>query len=127
MKALFNSFICMLSFLLIVAFTTTSKPMDYYEYATSLDLIEIIDTSQLTTEALENRGDKLIIERVIGVVTNAETGMGYVIDNPDFYISYASVEGISDGDVICTYFIYNPGNSYIDDIVNRFDYIIDDK
>lgn len=127
MKKLLSVFVGTIIGLALVGFASQPQDMNYYEYTDTLDLIEIVDTSQLTIEALENRGDKLIIERVIGVVTDADTGMGYVIDNPDFYISYASVAGISDGDVICTYFIYNPGNSYIDDIVNRFDYIIDDK
>ena len=127
MKKLLKVLICIAFFLLVVAFASKPHEMDYYKYSDTLNLIEIIDTKDLTYEALENRGDKLIIEKCVGVVENAKTGKGYVIDNPDFYISYASVEGISDGDVICTYFIYNPGNSYVDDIVNRFDYIIDDK
>jgi len=76
-------------------------------------------------EMLAARNGKLIIERAVGIVEDAETGAGHVIGYPEFYISYARVEGISNGNVICTYFIYNPETNYEDDILMRFDYIID--
>ena len=102
--------------------------IDYYAYADNLDLIEIIDSPNLTMEMLESRNGKLIIEKAVGVVTNAETGEGYIIGWPEFYISYASTPGeISNGDVICSYFIYNPDSNYCDDILLRFDYIIERK
>ena len=104
---------------------TTAKEMDYYDYATSLDLIEIVNSPDLTMEELAGRNGKLIIEQVVGKVTDAETGAGYIIGWPDFYISYASVDGIKTGDIVCSYMIYNPDNSYEDDIIMRFDYIIE--
>lgn len=111
--------------ILVLAIYCTPKPMDYYAYANTLDIAEIIDTNKLTTEALEHRNGKLIIEKCIGVVEDAETGKGYVIGNPDFYISYRNVKGIANGNVVCTYFVYNPDTNEIDDILHRFDYIID--
>jgi len=30
-----------------------------------------------------------------------------------------------EGDTILTYFIYNPDTNYMDDILERFDYVID--
>lgn len=109
----------------IIAMPQSESEMDYYVYTDSLDLIEIIDSSDLTLEELENRNGKLIIERVIGVVDDASTGKGHVIDNANYYINYSSVKGISNGNVICTYFIYNPDTNYCDDIIMRFDYVID--
>ena len=45
---------------------------------------------------------------------------------PDYYyISYRSVEDFQEGDTILTYFIYNPDTNYTDDILERFDYVID--
>ena len=104
---------------------TPAKEMDYYSYAQSLDLIEIIDSPDLTMEMLEGRNGKLIIEQVVGKVTDAETGAGYIIGYPEYYIGYARVDGIKNGDVVCSYMIYNPDNNYEDDILIRFDYIID--
>lgn len=99
--------------------------VDYYTLADQLNNAEIIDARDLTWEEIENRNGKLIIERVVGVVDNAQTGAGHVINVDDYYICYASVGGISDGDIVCTYFIYNPRTNYTDDIIARYDYIID--
>lgn len=78
---------------------------------------------------LETRGDDLIIERCIGkVTTKAKDGRILNTDDPVYnYISYKSVKEARKGDVILTLFIYNPGNGDCDDIVDRFDYIIDSK
>ena len=103
-----------------------ASEMNYSTYADSLDLAEVIDSSELSNEELENRNGKLIIERVIGVVDDAETGAGHVINNGNFYISYKGVDNISNGNVICSYFVYNPDTNYIDDIIMRFDYIIEE-
>ena len=101
----------------------------YEEYADTLDLIEVIDSHELTIEELGNRNGKLIIERVIGVVEDAETGAGSVLngDKNFYYISYDKVDGIHNGDIICTYMIYEPYSNYEDDIIYRFDSIIDCK
>lgn len=99
--------------------------MDYYAYADDLGLIEVINSTDLTMDMLEARNGKLIIEQCVGVVTDAETGAGYIVGYPEFYISYKSVDGVKNGDVICTYFIYNPDTDFADDILLRFDYIID--
>lgn len=104
---------------------TKANGMDYYAYAESLDLIEVVNSTDLTMEELAGRNGKLIIEQVVGKVTNAETGAGYIIGYPEYYINYSRVEGIQDGDVICSYMVYNPESNYEDDILIRFDYIID--
>lgn len=118
-------FIAIMAIALSVTTESKPRPLNYYAYANTLNLAEIIDTNKLTNEALTNRNGKLIIERCIGVVEDASTGAGYIIDNDNFYISYSNVHGIKDGNVICTYLIYNPNTNEIDDIISRFDYIIE--
>lgn len=114
---------------------------DYYgiEDAFVLELYEngyehmlIYDTDELTAEILENRTqqDSIIIERVIGMVTNREqNGDGIVLNTSDTeynYISYRSVDfETCDGTIILTYFIYNPGTDYVDDIMERYDFLLD--
>lgn len=102
-----------------------AKEMDYYAYAESLDLIEVVNSTDLTMEELAGRNGKLIIEQVVGIVTNAETGEGYIIGYPDYYMDYSMVKGIEDGSVVCSYMVYNPDSNYEDDILIRFDYVID--
>ena len=103
--------------------------MDYYAYAEKLDLIEIIDSPDLTMEMLESRNGKLIIERAVGVIKDVETGEGYILGYPEFYISYKQLvnenENVQNGNVVCSYLVYNPDNNYCDDIIMRFDYLID--
>lgn len=98
---------------------------DYYTIANKYASAEIINSCDLTIEELQNRNGKLIIERVIGQVDNFITGAGHILDNPNYYISYAGMEGIANGNIICSYMIYNPDNNYEDDIIMRFDYVID--
>ena len=124
-----------ISFLLGSALTAchgavaAEQAVDYSAYADTLDLIEIIDAEDLTADEVQNRNGKLIIERVIGQVDNAETGDGHILYEDSYYnyISYKGVDGISTGDVICTFLIYNPDNNYEDDFIMIFDYIIDDS
>ena len=81
----------------------------------------------LTGEILEKRGDDIIIEKIVGTVINNKLD-GRIMNaaNPKYnYISYRSVKGAKKGDTILTICIYNPGNSYCDDIEVRYDYIID--
>lgn len=85
---------------------------------------EIVNSSNLSADDLQARNGKIIIERVVGVVDDAETGAGHTIDNGNYYICYDDVEGISKGNKVCTYLVYNPGTNYVDDVVARFDYII---
>lgn len=112
------------AFIMFVAFVF-SAPSEIKYYSKANDNISIINSYDLTIEELQSRNGKLIIEVVIGQVDNFVTGAGHQLDNPNYYISYSGVEGISNGNIICTYFIYNPENNYEDDIMYRYDYIID--
>lgn len=102
--------------------------LDFYrELSEEIGAIEIVDSADLSLEDLENRKGKIIIEKCIGVVENSD-GDGRVLNcaDPDYYyISYRSVEDFQEGDTILTYFVYNPDTNYADDILERFDYVID--
>ena len=98
---------------------------DWAAYADSLDLAEIISTADLTADELEHRDGKLIIERVIGVVDDDE-GNGHVLADGS-YIAYKSTKcDVAKGNVVCTYFVYNPDTNAFDDVLMRFDYVIED-
>lgn len=114
-----------LAILLALFILIFSTPSESKYYSKANDHISIVNSYDLTIEELQSRNGKLIIEKVIGQVDNFVTGAGHQLDNPNFYISYKGVEGISNGNIICTYFIYNPENNYEDDIMYRYDYIID--
>lgn len=92
--------------------------------------IEIIDSSDLSLEDLRNRNGKIIIEKLLGKVIN-ETGDGKILnpnDKDHDYISYKShMEDFEVGDIVVSYCIYNPDTAYDDDIIERFDYIVDRK
>lgn len=82
--------------------------------------------NELTSDILENRGDDIIIEKIIGVCEN-RNGDGRILNvaDPEYdYISYRGVKDVDPGDVVLTVCIYQPGNRYTDDIADRFDYII---
>jgi hypothetical protein len=83
-------------------------------------------TEDLTEETLINRGDSIIVEKIIGVCVN-ENKDGKILNSNNGYISYKRVKGVKTGDTILTVCIYNPGSHYTDDIIDRIDYIIDRK
>lgn len=98
---------------------------DWAAYADSLNLAEIIGTADLTADELEHRDGKLIIECVIGVVDDDE-GNGHVLADGS-YIAYKSTKcDVAKGNVVCTYFVYNPDTNAFDDVLMRFDYVIED-
>lgn len=94
-----------------------------YEY-------KLYDASELSTEILENRNGMVIAERCIGFVTNKTTGDGKILnpyDKDADYIAYRSSvadQKYSDGTVFVSYMIYNPENNYIDDIIERYDFVL---
>ena len=86
----------------------------------------IFDASELTTEMLESRTPEVtIIERCISIVTNAnEEGDGEVLNyNGGYYIKHD--KGIEDGTIMLTYFVYNSETQYYDDIIERYDFVLD--
>lgn len=90
-------------------------------------LYQLYDSSELTGDMLENRNGSVIIERCIGIVGNKDTGDGRLLNYPDpdyYYISYRSVDDVRDGTIVLSYMVYNPDNNYIDDIMERYDFIL---
>lgn len=83
-------------------------------------------TEDLDWKILTGRGDDIIIEKIVGTVTNArKDGRIMGAETGHDYISYKRVKGARKGDTVLTICIYTPGNAYEDDICERFDYIID--
>ena len=113
----------------------------YDSLAEENQFFNIYNSADLTTEILTERNGVLIIEKCYGVVTDNNGNGRMLLNDNDFinahdrnynniadnYISYKSVTGAGEGDIVLTYFIYNPDSNYADDIMVRFDYIIDDK
>lgn len=118
---------------------------DYYNSQTEfydsmiedVSTMEIYDTAELTPEIMANRNGKIIVEKIVGKVTNneldgkilncnAEEG-GYTNKDGGNYISYKRVDGAKKGDKVLTYYIYNPFTNEQDDVLTRLDFIIDDN
>lgn len=103
----------------------------------NVNAIEIYDTSELTPQVMANRNGRIIVEKIIGEVTNQKLdgkilncdtdNGGYTNKDGGNYISYERVDGAKKGDKIVTYFVYNPFNNEQDDVMTRLDFIIDDN
>lgn len=104
----------------------TSQNFDNAKIAIETENIGIYTTNNLTMEMLETRNGKIIIEIVFGIVETA-AGDGRVLDigeNEGYYISYARVDNAKIGDFVLTILIYNPDNNFYDDVILRYDYLI---
>lgn len=85
--------------------------------------------NELDYDILSNRNGKIIVEEVIGEVTSA-VGDGKILNytNPDYcYINYQNMESFEVGDIVKSYFVYNPFNNYEDDVAIRLDFICEEK
>ena len=121
--------ITIISFAMLTGVTSkAADPVDYYrELVDEMEIIQIYDSADLTMEMLQNRNGKIIIEKCIGIVTD-DKGNGKLLNcrNPEYYyISYKEVPNANFGDVIVTYFVYDPSTNIEDDIMERYDIIID--
>ena len=89
---------------------------------------QMYDASELTAEILENRNGITIIERCVGMVVDKTKGDGIILNayHPEFnYISYRSCgQEVRDGTILVSYMVYNPDTTYIDDITERYDFVI---
>lgn len=92
--------------------------------------VKVYDSSEITPDLLENREGKTIVERCYGVVLDMETGDGRIINAADGagnYISYRSVYQTHDeNSIMLTYLVYNPENNYCDDIIIRYDFVLEE-
>lgn len=127
MKRIIILAMCLLSAFSGAMVTKASESIEFYNMiAENLEIIQVYDTDDLDYNILVNRDGKIIIEKTIGRVENSD-GDGKIINTKsrNNYISYKYVEDAEVGDIILTYCIYNPDTEYEDDIIARFDYIID--
>ena len=91
----------------------------------------IYDSRNVTGEMLTSRteSDKIIVERVIAIITNKEReGDAKVLNtNGNYtYISYYGTDlDYTTGTIMITYLMYNPETDYEDDIIERYDYVLD--
>lgn len=92
---------------------------------------DIYDPDDLTAEVLTHRTEHnvLIVERIIGQVTDAESRTGRIINTEDQscdFISYKYSEPpVAEGTIMLSYLIYNPLTDGEDDTVNRYDFVLD--
>ena len=109
---------------------TGISPYSFYKKLVKKQKIGVVReyyTDKLTGDILRNRGDDIIVERIIGKVIDNK-GNGKVLGVKDYdYISYNGVKGIRKGDTIMTVCIYAPNSDGEDYIIELFDYIIDRK
>lgn len=113
----------------------TPQVQFYDEIIANANTIEIYDTSELTPEIMKNRNGKIVVEKIIGEVTDYQLNGrilncdidegGYTNKDGGKYINYERVEHARKGDKIVTYFIYNPFTNAQDDVLTRLDFIID--
>lgn len=94
--------------------------------------ISIYNPDDLNADILENRteSEDVVVERVVGMVTNFDRkGDGIVLNTSDTtynYISYNSVNfETHDGTIILSYLVYNPDTNYTDDVIERYDFVLD--
>lgn len=95
----------------------------------NINAIEIYDNADMTEEILTNRDGKIIVEKIVGKVTNYKLD-GKILNcnsNNEGYMSYKRVDGAKENDTILTYYIYNPFTNEQDDVLTRLDFIIDDN
>lgn len=89
---------------------------------------QMYDASELTAEILENRNGITIIERCVGMVVSEEHSDGIILNayDPKYnYISYRSCgQEVRGGTILVSYMVYNPDTTYIDDIIERHDFVI---
>ena len=95
---------------------------------TDFDSYKIYDSSELTFDMLEDRVDTntVIVERCIGIVTDVENRKGIILNTFSGYlISYRNTPNIQKGNIVISYMVYNPNNNYTDDIMERYDFIVE--
>lgn len=85
--------------------------------------LKAIDSSKLTHKMIINRKHTVILERCIGKVKNKNKDGKVLNTNEGNYISYKGVK-CKTGDIVVSYFLWNPENNSVDDVVARWDFVI---
>lgn len=84
---------------------------------------EIISTHDITLNMLQNRKGTILVEKCIGMVGFDNKGMLLNGNANNYYIGYRDVNANA-GDIVLTYFVYNPFNNVEDDIIWRIDFVL---
>ena len=104
-----------------------SALVDLLDAAGNKEII-VYDSSELSAEILENRLGQTVVDRCIGIVKDVDTGDGILLntEDPNFnFISYRGVyRPISNGSVVLSYMVYSSYSNSVDDIVERYDFVI---
>lgn len=115
-----------------------SSQVEFYDnMIKEVNTLKIYNTNELTPQIMANRNGEIIVEKIIGEVTNdkldgkilncnVDDG-GYTNKDGGNYINYKRVDGAKKGDKILTYYIYSPFSNEQDDVLTRLDFIIDDN
>lgn len=85
-------------------------------------MVQVVDSADLTGDMLRSRNGKIIVEMVAGIVDN-ESGDGSVLNPEDSnyaYINYSEVS-CNPGDMILTFLVYDPATNGEDDVIERID------
>ena len=105
----------------------TEKFLDSYTL-NGRHIEKVYETDEITGDMLEHRNGALICELCVGIVTDAQSGDGRVINTKENYFNYISYRGFDqpyyDGTVVVTYLVYNPENNYVDDVIDRYDFVL---
>lgn len=132
MKKNFKIWMVLLLIILILFSSATNVEAAYKnlkKYRKAAEKIEkeyglnAIDSSKLTYKMITHRKHTVILERCIGKVRNKNKDGKVLNSNEGYYISYEGVK-CKKGDIVITYFLWNPENNICDDIVARWDYVI---
>ena len=92
--------------------------------------VAIYPTDELTNDVLENRTnmDGVVVEKMIGMVAKGNNGDGIILNTKDTehnYISYNNMDfETHEGTIILTYYVYNPETNYLDDVLERYDFVL---
>lgn len=86
--------------------------------------VKIISTGKKCDKAIAHcKGKKyFIVERCTGIVINSRHD-GKIRNGS--YISYRCVKGVKKGNTVVSYFVYSRSNNACDDIIKRYDVIVE--
>lgn len=90
------------------------------------EFLKIMEPDEITGDFLRNRNGLIVVEKTVGKCLD-ENWNGKILNTESEYnyISYSGVSGILPGDTVVTYEVYNPSNNYEDDIVARWDFVVE--
>lgn len=85
--------------------------------------VKFYDTGDIDEYIIVTRQDKkqVVVERVTGIVVDDEKNGE---DENGHYISYQGLAGIHKGSKVVSYLVYNPNTYWLDDIIERFDVVV---